>query len=548
MRWTVSRILTFIVSAATIGIAFERFSFFVSFYLIVLSFFYFLKEWRPIPILSILGIMLAHNYILTSSPFRGEVLPLFIIVLSLPFLILGIRYDKKGIFPTVLFCIALGLVILPLTTLEEFIVIFFFSLMISRLLDYRGVIIAGITFLLISIFRMEYSDISYFYLLGGVISAILVRSERKVEIYEALSLFSVLIALTYTIFKIPIIFLSIGLGLFFPPSLIFSSIILYLEGFRYALYLTPIFIIPYLWKSKLLDFTLISIGLSMLFPFSIPFMLVLSKFNRTSLLISSIVLSLATIYLFSEGYYDINIAISSIICSAIFLASFKYDLIVRYFLMKRFLQTLPIILVGISSILVLFFYYYIFSYVALAVSLIYFLIIYEKKILENFDVLKYSLLVVFSILLNKYYFFLPLSGYYLKNKLNFVMSVIPIIVSITLLNDVNITLVALFSSLSYFLQSLRNTFNVKPLSYILPSSILIIPFTSYLKTYSVLSYILTGNLFPLFISSIVIVTLCLITYISSYLLGRSSQYLGIIYGISLGVVLSVFASKLLIIV
>ncbi|TRM79948.1 hypothetical protein DJ522_09070, partial [Sulfolobus sp. F3] len=189
--------------------------------------------------------------------------------------------------------------------------------------------------------------------------------------------------------------------------------------------------------------------------------------------------------------------------------------------MKRFLQTLPIILVGISSILVLFFYYYIFSYVALAVSLIYFLIIYEKKILENFDVLKYSLLVVFSILLNKYYFFLPLSGYYLKNKLNFVMSVIPIIVSITLLNDVNITLVALFSSLSYFLQSLRNTFNVKPLSYILPSSILIIPFTSYLKTYSVLSYILTGNLFPLFISSIVIVTLCLITYISSYLLGRS---------------------------
>ncbi|TRM88002.1 hypothetical protein DJ521_02705, partial [Sulfolobus sp. E3] len=116
------------------------------------------------------------------------------------------------------------------------------------------------------------------------------------------------------------------------------------------------------------------------------------------------------------------------------------------------------------------------------------------------------------------------------------------------LNDVNITLVALFSSLSYFLQSLRNTFNVKPLSYILPSSILIIPFTSYLKTYSVLSYILTGNLFPLFISSIVIVTLCLITYISSYLLGRSSQYLGIIYGISLGVVLSVFASKLLIIV
>jgi len=40
--------------------------------------------------------------------------------------------------------------------------------------------------------------------------------------------------------------------------------------------------------------------------------------------------------------------------------------------------------------------------------------------------------------------------------------------SIPLLNDINITLVALFSSLTYFLQSLRSIINVKPLSYILP--------------------------------------------------------------------------------
>ncbi len=526
------RLEAIIIALAILAFSiFFKFSLFLPIYLALLGLLYLLREWRVIPIISLLNVFVVHalnpNFIL--------------ITLSLPIMLLSERI-KGNLIPTVLLALSLGLFLANLLdNLMVFIVTLSFSIMISLVLDYRGVVLAGITFLILSVFFSQYMDISYFYLLNGVIAIIVYEAWKKRNVKSvdlALSLVSILLPLAYNYLGIPLVLLSIGLGLFFPPSILASLTLFYIEGFKYAFYLLPIIILPYLWKSKVVNFTLISLGLSLLFPYSIPLLFILAKYKRGALLYSALaLLAFSIISLLALGNYSLmmSASIASIASSAVYL-SFDYVLKARRYIRHIVVYT-SLGLVIASTVLALFYYYYSFSYIALAASLGFFIYTNYDKIVKNIEFLKFGSLILFSFLFPRYPF-LPLSGYYLKNKWNVVaVGASIVVISLFYLHSVDLALISFFSSLSYFLQSLSVN-NVKVVSY-LPSAVIIALDLKLKSSYLYLPFF-NSNLLLIIVYVVLAGLLSSVTILLSTFIGERNQYLGVIYSISLALVLGQF--------
>ncbi|MCY0859874.1 MAG: hypothetical protein OWQ54_05530 [Sulfolobaceae archaeon] len=512
-----------------------KFPLFLPIYLVLLGLLYFLKEWRVIPIISLLNLLVVH----TINP------NFILITLSLPIMLLSERV-KGYLIPSILFALSLGLFLADsLNNLMVFIATLSFSIMVSMILDYRGVVIAGISFLILSVFFSQYMNISYFYLLNGVIAIIVYEAWKKRNVKPvdiALSIVSIILPLAYSYLGIPLVLISIGLGLFFPPSILASLVLFYIEGFKYSLYLLPIIIIPYLWKSRVINFTLISLGLSLLFPYSIPLLFILAKYKKGALLYSALAfLAFSIISLLALGNYNlmINASIASLASSAVYL-SFDYVLKSRRYIRHIVFYT-SLGLVVASAVLVLFYYYYSFSYIALAASLGLFTYVNYDRIVKNIELLKFGSLILLSFLFPRYPF-LPLSGYYLKNKWNVVaVGASIVVISLFYLHSVDLALISLFSSLSYFLQSLSVN-NVKVVSYL--PSVAIIALDLKLKSSYLYLPFFNSNLLLLIEYSVLAGLLSAITVLLSKFIGERNQYLGVVYSISLALILGQFMNSI----
>ncbi|AWR94008.1 hypothetical protein [Acidianus brierleyi] len=249
---------------------------FIPLALILLGFISLEKEWKILPVVSILTFTISFFFDYT----RGNAV---LLTLSLPLILISVRYDK--LISSIFF--SLSIAFLPFGT-EDYIILFLTSILLIGV-NYRGTIISGIFLLVISAFGYPYSNFAYFYLIFGVISAVLQdKITIKKEYY--LSLGAVLFPLLYH-YIIPSILLSLGFGMFFPFSIVFSAIMFFTEGVKYGLFLIPIIILPYVlkkWKN-LITFSLISAGISWfsaIFPPLLLFLFPIYRIEKRSLIIS----------------------------------------------------------------------------------------------------------------------------------------------------------------------------------------------------------------------------------------------------------------------
>ncbi len=484
------------------------FNYFIPLSLILLGFISLQREWKILPVVSILTFIASFFFDYTKE---NAVL----LTLLLPLTLISVKYDK--LISSIFF--SLSIAFLPFGT-EKYIILLLTSILLIGI-NYKGTIISGISLLIISAlgyqshftylsqYSTQYANLAYFYLIFGIIATILQgRITIKKEYY--LSLGSVLFPLLYH-YTIPSIILSIGFGMFFPFSIILSGIMFFSEGVKYGLFLIPTIILPYVlkrWKNTLI-FSTLSVGISWfsaIIPPLLLFLFPIWKIEKRSILISSFLLVLTSVYLIFSGNYNIFFysAIASIISSSVFISSrFIYNVFKKIHNIQRLILFSIIGIVAISSILSFEFYDYSFTYVAFIASSIYFsYIMYKEKSLQFF------LLVIVSLLSR--YPFIPLSGYRLKDKTNIIVMILAIAIAIFYMN-LDYSLIALSSSLAYLIQNFRIT---KIFSYIPPITI-------FFPLDLVSSTLLTRILF----SAIVV--------ISGYLIGRKWEFLGLIYEISL---------------
>jgi hypothetical protein len=386
-------------------------------------------------------------------------------------------------------------------------------------IDCRGTIISGVLLLILSGLGMNYMDISYFYLLFGVIGVIL---EPKIKIKREyyLSLGSVIFPLLHL--PVPSLLLSIGFGTFFPFSIVLSGLMFYIEGVKYGLYIIPFAAVAYLLGKKriltlykrILTSSMLAMGISLLsylYPPVFVFLFTLYKAEKRGLLISSVAFLIVSIYCAVNGIYDLLFVstISSIISSLVFLSSryvFRAISLIRNPI--RFPLYVVIGVIGVSFILTIFYYYYFLAYVAFALSSAFFLFLNYKE-----GYVKFLFLVLLSFLSGCPS--LPLSGYKLVNKLNVVVVLIPIFV--TLFHPtLEFSLISLSSAMGYLLQNFRipSVFSyIPPIAILFPHVLLKVMF------YTV--SVPLGVFLPIGVFGV------------GYLVGRKQEFVGLLYEISL---------------
>jgi len=269
-----------------------------------LGFISYWREWKIVPIVGILVFIMSF-----FCPIRDNAI---FLILIFPLLLI-----RNTIVSSTLLSISVAF--LPFGIENYFILLLVSILLIS--IDYRGTIISGILLIMLSALGIKFFDITYFYLLFGIISAILYEKLKiKKEYY--LSIGAVLFPLIHQ-YLVPSILLSIGFGIFFPFSIILSSLMFYIEGFKYWFILLP-FTLLYFYRKSVFYF--ISTGIALLSTVFPPMFLLLFVFYRLesrALIFPSILLSIFTIYLSLMGDFTIVVkfSIASIALSTIFIIS-----------------------------------------------------------------------------------------------------------------------------------------------------------------------------------------------------------------------------------
>lgn len=456
---------------------------------ILLGFISLEKEWKILPAVSILTSTASYflNYTRENA---------LLLTLSLPIILISARYNK--LVASIFF--SLSVAFLPFGA-QDYIILFLTAILLIGV-NYRGTIISGILLLIISAFGYPYSNLAYFYLVFGVVSTIL-QEKITIKREHYLSLGAVLFPLLHH-YAIPSILLSLGFGIFYPFSILFSAIMFYTEGVKYGLFLIPTIILPYVLKKwrNLIALSLVSTGtswFSAIFPPLLLFLFPIYRIEKRSLIISSVSLLILSVYLIFSGIYNIlqYSIISSIIPSTVLISSRFIDNL-KIKISIRSLILLSIIgIVAISSILSIGFYNYTFTYIALLTSTIYFTYVsYQRKYLQ------FSLLAALSLITK--YPLIPLSGYKLKDEANIAVIILTLTIAISHIS-LNYSLATLSTSLAYLMQNFKIP---KIFSYIPPITIIFTPH-------------LTGILLSILVVS------------SGYLIGRKAHFIGLIYEISL---------------
>jgi hypothetical protein len=498
MRREILSTLLFVVSLL-------HFEYFLPLSLILGGFLSLQKEWKIIPVVSGLTFLVSFLF-----PFVRENAVFLTFLFPLMFFS---KYNK--IVASTLF--SLTVAFLPLTEGVVFILFLVSILLIG--IDYRGTIISGVLLLILSSLGMNYMDMAYFYLIFGVIAAIL---EPKIKIKREyyLSLGSVIFPLLHV--PVPSLLLSIGFGMFFPFSIVLSGLMFYTEGVKYGLYIIPFAVVAYLLGKKriltlskrILTSSMLAMGISWLsyfFPSVFVFLFPLYKAEKRGLLISSVAFLIVSIYFIVNGIYDLLFVstISSIISSLVFLFSryvFRAISLIRNPI--RFSLYVVIGVIGVSSILTIFYRYYFSSYVAFALSSAFFLFLNYKK-----EYTQFFFLVLLSFFSG--YPFLPLSGYKLINRLNIVVVFIPILA--TLIHPtLEFFLISLSSVIAYLLQ----IFRIPGVFSYIPPMVILFP------------YVLLNVMFYT-VSVPLGVFLSIGVFGVGYLVGKKQEFLGLLYEISL---------------
>lgn len=411
------------------------------------------------------------------------------------------------------------------TPIDVFLVLVSSAVFLSMALDYRGVVFSAIAFLVASAFDGSFMDASYFLLLGGIIGALVEGRTGRAEGWRfALAVVSVFVAQFYSRLGLPLALTSIGVSLFYPPATLVALGTLYFSGFAYAPYFLPVVVLPYFFD-KLPSYVMTSLGLSLSSPYSLPLVLVLAKLERRALIIASAVLSAISAYFFLEGTYGyaVSTSVASLTSSAALL--FYWWLYERWRKLNRVVvPLLALSFVGMGSILTLFLYYYWAPYVTLIVSLGIFTYVVSPWLKRKLEFLRWA----FLVLLSSVNPLAPLGGYYLRDRWNLIPVLALIAVSFASIGHVWFALASFASSLSLLLQSLRAK-NVKLLAY-LPSSVT--PVEGY-DPAKVFLYFVSGN----WVDVLVYALLPLVVLMASYFVGKRDQFLGVVYGLSLGLAL-----------
>ncbi|BFI76537.1 hypothetical protein [Sulfurisphaera ohwakuensis] len=362
-------------------------------------------------------------------------------------------------------------------------------LLLSILFDYRTSIISGIVLLVCSAlkFSLHLSNDAYFFLLFGVISAIIQpRITIKKEYY--ISIPAMILPLLH-VYTIPLIVLYVGLGMFFPFSIVLSALEFYLEGVHFALYTIPLMVLPYVIRKKSVVYTALSTGLGWFSAILPPLALFLFLVERKSLLYSSIVLLVVTVVFYFTGYYTLYPVVGAIVSSLVFLIGNRVILFVKAHKRPIVLSLVVIAFISLVALSFVYTYAVYFSFI-FAVA---FFAIYERR-----RVLYFLLLVLLSF----HFPFIALSGYRLKDKLNFLIPLSLVIYSAFYLNGVYL---AFFSALAYFAQG-----------YKLPKFLVYLP-----------------PMFIFFPFNLVKGALSVVVFIVGYLIGRKSEFVGLLYEIVL---------------
>ncbi|QKR00841.1 hypothetical protein GWK48_11005 [Metallosphaera tengchongensis] len=494
-----------LLAVSLFGISLLHFEYFLPLSLILGGFLVLKKEWKVLPVVSGLAFLVSFLF-----PFVRE--NAVFLTFLFPLTLLS-KYDKA--IASALF--SLSVAFLPFGQFDYYVLSLVSILLIG--LDYRGTIVSGVLLLLISALGVDYGDLAYFYLLFGVVSALL-EPRVKIRREHYLSLGSVVFPLVHL--TLPSVLLSIGLGMFFPFSIVVSGLMFYTEGVKYGLYLIPVAVVPYLLRRKgvlsstrVLTSSLLAMGVSSFsyfFPPAFVFLFPLYKVEKRALLVSSVTFLFLSIYLFVNGIYDVLFVsvISSIVSSIVFLSS-RYVFRVIPFITRDYMRLATYAVVGVtvvSTVLVLFYYYYTLAYIAFALSLALFTLLNYRE-----DYLRFLFLVLLSLLLR--YPYIPISGYKLVSRLNILVVLVPILVA-ALHPTLELSVTSLSSAIAYFLQRFK-----------VPTIFSYVPPATVLYPYALLGVEVYGVHVPLG------VLLPISVFVVGYLLGRRQEFLGLMYEISL---------------
>ncbi|MEW9492402.1 MAG: hypothetical protein TQ35_0009440, partial [Candidatus Aramenus sulfurataquae] len=272
-------------------------------------------------------------------------------------------------------------------------------------------------------------------------------------------------------------------------------------------------------------YVMTSLGLGISSPYSLPLIFVLARLEKKALVIASVVLSAVSAYFFLVGDfgYAVTASLGSLTSSAVFL-SYLW-LYAHWRKVKRVVVPLIAIPIAVaSSFLTLFLYYYWMPYVSLVVSIGAFTYVALPWLKRELEFLRWTFLVLLSSL-NP---LAPLAGYYLRNRWNLIPVLALIVASFALIHHVFFAIASLASSISLLLQALRAK-NFKLLSY-LPVSVT--PMEGYYPA-KVFLYSVSGD----WAAVLVYALLPLLVLTACYLVGKRDQFLGVVYGLSLGLAL-----------
>jgi len=505
-----------ILSAVAFALLFLPFHYFLPAYLVVLAWLYYLGEWRYLPVISALGA------ILHLEDFA-------LVALSLP-VFFASKWDRK-VVTTSLAVSGISLAVNS-TSVDVFLVLVSSAVFLSKALDYRGAMLSAIAFLAASVFDGSFMDISYSLFLGGIIGALVEKRTGRAEGWRlALAVVSVFLAQFYSRFGLPLALTSMGISLFYPPATFVALATLYFSGFAYAPYFLPVVVLPYFFD-KLPGYVMASLGLGMSFPYSLPLIFVLARLEKRALVIASVVLSAVSAYFFLVGDfgYAVSASVGSLTSSAVFLS--YWWLHAHWRKVRQIVAPLlALSFVVVSSFLTLFLYYYWMSYVSLLVSIGIFAYVASPWLKRELEFLRWAFLVLLSSL-NP---LAPLGGYYLRDRWNLIPILALIVLSFTSIDHVWFALASFTSSISLLLQSLRVK-NFKLLSY-LPISVT--PVEGYYPA-KVFLYSVSGD----WVAVLVYALLPLVVLTACYLVGRRDQFLGVVYGLSLGLALLTIVREL----
>ena len=435
-----------------------------------------LRDWRVVPVVSALSF-------LTSAYLHTLLANAAALTFMFPVVLLSSRFRAIS-YSLFLLAVAFS----PLN--DSFLLLF----LLSILFDYRASIISGITLLVYSAvrFSIPISNDAYFLLLFGLISSI-IQSKIAIRREYYYSIPALVLPQLHLGTFAPLA-LSIGSGMFFPPALVLSALEFYLEGVHWALYTIPFAALPYLIRKKEVVFTALSAGLgwfSAMFP---PLALSLFLMDRRSLLYSSVALLGASAISYYMGHYSLYPAVGAMLTSAVFMAG---DKVVGFVKSHRRAVVSSLVIASYLSLVTLSFFYGRALYFAFIFALVLVSILIPEIREKKF--------VYFSILaLLSYGFpFLVLSGARLKDRLNFVVPAVLIACSVL---SPNCAYLAFFSALAYFAQGYSR----------LPKFLIYLP-----------------PVFVLFPFNPVRAILAAITFTAGYLIGRRSEFVGLLYEISL---------------